>query len=392
MSVTFKPAMTGQAPIITMIAGGTNTGKSWSSLLLARGMVGPTGKIAAVDTEGGRLSSLARYHKFDMAIMEPPFTFHRFTEYAETAEADNYGAILFDSASMMHLGPGGYVDWHEREIKRLCKGDDGKRDAVKWAARREPSMARQAMLYALLARRIPIIFSCRARELTENKGGKVVQIGWQPTIHRELIYDVTLSFTLRPEYGKGIIRHQPPFKLERDHEDIFRDGDLITTEHGERLMAVMRGGPDNSPTYFAIRSDGKRIPFGSLDGWMRWWDTPIEKASPEQLQAMRRANDALIAEYAERHPEQVAEIDRRLAAAISGTDGGQEQGGTSSEEPDPTLAPALITSIASAATLPELRALVSNEAYKRQLARLPDTDRKRVDDAEADRMVALDPG
>ena len=77
MSIEFRPALIGQGPIITMIAGGTNTGKSWSSLLLARGMVGPQGKIAAVDTEGGRLSSLARYHKFDMAIMEPPFSFHR---------------------------------------------------------------------------------------------------------------------------------------------------------------------------------------------------------------------------------------------------------------------------------------------------------------------------
>ena len=97
---------------------------------------------------------MARYHKFDMAIMEPPFSGHTASpEYAETAEADGYGAVVFDSASMMHLGPGGYVDCHEQEIKRLCKGDDSRRDAVKWAARREPSVARQAMLYALLAMR-----------------------------------------------------------------------------------------------------------------------------------------------------------------------------------------------------------------------------------------------
>lgn len=316
MSSIFRPATSGQAPIIIMMAGGTNTGKSWSSLLLARGLVGPNGRIAAVDTEGGRLHNLARYHKFDMAIMEPPFTFARFTEYAETAEADGYGAVLFDSASMMHLGPGGYLDWHEREIKRLCKGDESKRDAVKWAARREPSLARQAMLYALLARRIPIIFSCRARELTENSGGKIVSVGWQPTIHKELIYDVTLSFTLRPEYGKGVIRHEQPFKLEEDHKDIFRDGDLITVEHGERLMAAMRSG-ETGPTYIAIRSDGKQIPFATFDGWLRWWDVPIERAPPDALAALRRANGALLGEYAERHQDHVTDLERRLAEAIS---------------------------------------------------------------------------
>lgn len=317
MSTTFRPALSGQAPIIIMLAGGTNTGKSWSSLLLARGMAGPNGRIAAVDTEGGRLSNLARYHKFDLAIMEPPFTFSRFTEYAETAEAEGYSAVLFDSASMMHLGPGGYVDWHEREIKRLCKGDETKRDGVKWAARREPSLARQAMLYALLARRIPIIFSCRARELTENRGGKVVPVGWQPTIHKELIYDVTLSFTLRPEYGKGIIRHEQPYKLEKDHEDIFRDGDLITTEHGEQLMALMRSS-DAGTTYYAVRSDGKRIPFATFDGWLRWWDTPIERAPADALAALRVANGALLGEYAETHTDHITELDRRISAAMTG--------------------------------------------------------------------------
>ena len=41
MSIQFRPALIGQGPIIIMLAGGTNTGKSWSSLLLARGLVGP---------------------------------------------------------------------------------------------------------------------------------------------------------------------------------------------------------------------------------------------------------------------------------------------------------------------------------------------------------------
>ena len=324
MSNPFSPASAGQAPIIVMIAGGTNTGKSWSSLLLARGMVGPQGRIAALDTEGGRLSSLARYHKFEMARMEQPFRPIRFAEYAETAEAEGYGALVIDSASMMHIGPGGYRDWHEREIQRLCKGNDGERGKHEWAARRAPSLDRQAMLYAMLQRRIPIILSCRARELTENRGGKVVSTGWQPTIHRELIYDVTLSFTLRPEDGKGVIKHKPPFKLERDHEPIFKDGDLVGVEHGAQLMEVVRGG-DMGPVFFAVRSDGRRIPFASFDGWLRWWDRPIESASPEQLKVLREVNGTLIGEYSEQHPDHIAELDKRIGAAIDGPKSAADQ-------------------------------------------------------------------
>lgn len=316
MSITFRPAVTGQAPIIVMIAGGTNTGKSWSSLLLARGMVGASGRIAAVDTEGGRLSSLARYHKFEMAIMEPPFRPSRFAEYAEVAEAEGFGAVLFDSGSMMHIGPGGYRDWHSQEVTRLSKGNDADRVKHDWPARRRPSEDRQAMLYALLQRRIPIIFSCRARELTEKRGNEVIKIGWQPTIHRELIYDVTLSFTLRPEYGKGIIRHEQPYKLERDHETIFRDGDLITEEHGKQLIELMRTS-ETAPSYFAVRSDGKRVPFASFDGWLRWWEKPVAGATPEQLKALRAGNATLIAEYAAEHPEHVAELEKSIERAMT---------------------------------------------------------------------------
>lgn len=333
MSITFHPAQTGQAPIIVMIAGGTNTGKSWSSLLLARGMVGPAGKIAAVDTEGGRLSSLARYHKFDMAVMGPPFRPSRFSEYAETAEAEGYGAVLFDSGSMMHIGPGGYRDWHEQEVTRLSKGNEADRYKHEWSARRRPSEDRQAMLYALLQRRIPIIFSCRARELTENRNGKVVAVGWQPTIHKELIYDVTLSFTLRPEYGKGVIRHEQPYKLEKDHEAIFKDRDLITEDHGAKLIELMRAG-ESAPAYFAVRSDGKRIPFASFDGWLRWWEKPVESATPEQLKTLRAANKSLIEEYAAEHQGHIDELERSIERAISPP----EQ--TETVENDPALEPA----------------------------------------------------
>ena len=44
MAFQFRPPVNIQPPIFVMVAGGTNTGKSWSSLLIARGMVGPRAK------------------------------------------------------------------------------------------------------------------------------------------------------------------------------------------------------------------------------------------------------------------------------------------------------------------------------------------------------------
>jgi hypothetical protein len=316
MSFQFRPPVGGQSPIFMMIAGGTNTGKSWSSLLIARGIVGQQGRIAAVDTESGRLTNLRRHHQFDLAIMDPPFTPSRFAEAAEVAEAEGYGALVIDSASMLHVGPGGYRDWHQREVMRLSKGDESKFPQVDWPARKLPSLDRQNMLYRMLQRRIPIIFSCRARELTEKQGTAVVSMGWQPVIHKEFIFDMTVGLTLLPDDGKGVIRHKKPFKIEKDLAEIFRDGDVITEHHGQAVMDIMRadGGP-SQVQFHVVRSDGKRLNFPSIQGWAAWWDRPIADAPADVLKALRLENGGLMAEYAETYPDVVSDIQDRLDVA-----------------------------------------------------------------------------
>jgi len=316
MGFQFRPPVGGQSPIFVMIAGGTNTGKSWSSLLIARGMVGPKGKIAALDTESGRLTNLRRHHQFDMDIMEPPFTPSRFAEAAEVAEAEGYGALVIDSASMLHVGPGGYRDWHQREVVRLAKGVEEKFGQMDWPARKLPSLDRQNMLYRMLQRRIPIIFSCRARELTEKQGTAVVSMGWQPVIHKEFIYDMTVGLTLLPDDGKGVIRHKKPFKIEEDLAEVFRDGDVITQHHGQAVMDIMRSdGSASGRQFHVIRSDGKRLNFPSIQGWAAWWDRPIADAPPDVLKALRQENGALMAEYGEEYPDVIGDIQDRLSAA-----------------------------------------------------------------------------
>ena len=316
MTFTFRPPVGGQSPIFLCISGGTNTGKSWSSLLLARGLVGPAGRIAAVDTEGGRLTNLRRHHSFDLNIMDPPFTPTRFAEAAEEAQAQGYGAILFDSASMLHVGPGGYRDWHRQEVERLAKGKEEDFQKFDWMARKAPSLDRQQMLYRMLQLRIPVIYSCRARELTEKVGTQIKPIGWQPVIHQEFIYDMTVGLTLLPEDGKGIIRHQKPFKIEADLLPVFVDGTAITVQHGERVMDVMRsdGGPQQS---FEIQTlTGAVRVFPSIQAWDFAWQDAIRQLPAEKLRRLRADNGPRMGEYAGSYSDVVEALQERLDAAI----------------------------------------------------------------------------
>ena len=329
MSFTFRPAETGQAPIFVMISGGTGTGKSWSAFRLARGMVGPDGRIFALDTEAGRLSTLAKFHRFDMLRMEPPFRWSRIAAYAEEAEVQGADALVIDSASMGHVGPGGHRGWVEEEVDRMLAKkkrfekdldveDEGEREKVRWSARRAPSLDRQEALYSFLQRRIPIIFACRARELTEKQGNTIKQIGWQPVIHAELPYEMTASFLLDATKGQGIVSHAPPCKIDADHRQIFAEGTQVDEAMGAAFMEVMRG-PREPPAFQALRLDGKAVPFRDFAGWRTWWDRAVKEAPADALRKLRQANGALMGEYAGEHGDQVMAVQAAIAAKLGET-------------------------------------------------------------------------
>lgn len=234
MTFSFRPARREQAGLFISLAGGTNSGKTYSALRLAKGIAGPGGKIAAIDTEAGRMSHYAGDFAFEVVDMQPPFRPERFTEAAADAEAAGYSVLVIDSFSMEWVGPGGVLDWQEQEYQRM-----GAKDSVKLASWIKPKMAHKAMIYSFLQRRIPIVFALRAEEKA-SKDGRDVKSEWRPICNKAFPFELTVSFMLSAG-RKGVIDLSMPWKMEKDHEAIFHDGDLISEEHGAKLAEWARG-------------------------------------------------------------------------------------------------------------------------------------------------------
>src|SRR5215831_954579 len=116
--IEFKPAVRQNLSVFIGLAGGTGSGKTKSALRLARGMVGPKGKIAAGDTEGRRMSYYAGVDQFDVTDIEPPFRPEKFEVLAKRAEEAGYGVLVIDSMSHEWSGDGGVVEWHDEELDR----------------------------------------------------------------------------------------------------------------------------------------------------------------------------------------------------------------------------------------------------------------------------------
>lgn len=265
MTYHFRPAASfnERHGLFVALVGGTNSGKTYSALRLARGIAGPNGKIAVADTEGGRTLHLKKHFNFDVMLMEPPHRPNRYADLARDAEQAGYDALVIDSFSAEWAGIGGVLAWSDEEARRLSRGDESKIEAMKGASWIKPKSQHKLMVYSLLERRIPIIFSIRGEESFKPPKDKI----FKAICNQSFLFEVTVSFRLASD-RKGIIDLSDPssWKMEGDHRAIFRDGEQLSEAHGQQLAAWAGGGAaptagvSSPPPPSGPQSGAKRTP------------------------------------------------------------------------------------------------------------------------------------
>lgn len=201
-----KAERTGTPPIIIVwsVSGG---GKTLSSLLMARGIVGPKGKIGLIDTEHNRALDFAdaegvgEWHHLNF---EPPFTPERYIEAINySVEKYKIDCLIVDSASHEWEGEGGILEFADSQ-----KYSDGKfmQGLGKWKV---PKTRHKKFTNAVLRQPIPIILGLRAKSGSEQVGkgkdAKIVSTGLQPICDKDFIYEATISICIGPD-------HKPLFK------------------------------------------------------------------------------------------------------------------------------------------------------------------------------------
>lgn len=237
------------------VIGDTNSGKSYSALRLATGIAKAQGKkVAAIDTEGGRILHLKDKFQFDVFMMKPPHRPQRYLAAAQWAESKGYGCLLFDSYSTEWRGEGGKLDWSreiedayvERKRKEAESSNErfseyDARNVGKSLGLNEPGQAQRRMELGFLQLRMPIIFAIR--------GGMTFDPGKKKPIFKAqcrqgFLFDVTVSFRLAQD-KKGFIdlSDSSAYKMEGDHAAIFKDGEQLSERHGELVNAWASNAP-----------------------------------------------------------------------------------------------------------------------------------------------------
>ena len=215
-------------PLICLY-GESGTGKTYSSLLLARGFVGPAGKVAMIDTETGRGSLYADVLPggYDVLDLDAPFSPARYIEAIEAIENSGASIGVLDSASHEWEGQGGILD-----IAADNEEKSGKTGLHNWKA---PKFEHAKFMQRLLRAKIPWIVCVRAKYKTrqgkENGRTIIIKDDYTSPIQAEdFIFEMTV-------HGEVLQDHS--FKLTKvSHPTLrtcFPESGPIKIEHGSKL-------------------------------------------------------------------------------------------------------------------------------------------------------------
>lgn len=248
----FRPAKREQTPLLIGLIGPTWTGKTYSALRLASGIVSVRGgQVVGVDTEARRMLQYAKEFTFSYTEFGVPFSSLRYSDaMIEAAEEAKGGCVIVDSISHEHEGPGGYLDFHEQEVQRLIKDGGFKSEfSAQIPAWNKPAQRRRTLINTVLQLNCAFIFCFRAKEkIKPISGGKPIDLGWQAIAGEEFGFEMTARCLLTPgckgvpDWSRDAEKLGVPKRI-KDHESILKEGRQLDEACGQELARWASGAP-----------------------------------------------------------------------------------------------------------------------------------------------------
>ena len=282
------------------LSGGSGTGKTYSALLLARGIAEvvtgkPGAPIGYVDTENRRAlhyrDAFPEIMHFDMQAVDDKgemvgFTPERWIEVIDAAEAAALPVVIIDSFSHSWEGVGGILDMQAVELDRLVSEAEARangRYAVDPAKFSEQAWITPKRRYRRLVDRIVraqtnVIICNRAKPVRQAGFGDKAKNARQTKLRRDdvpwdisgdanLIFEMTASIILDPS-APGCPVHQ--IKVADQFKPLFDRRRPLGAATG-RAMAEWARGQGNAQGNKELLDEARAQARGGRDAFAAWW-------------------------------------------------------------------------------------------------------------------------
>lgn len=248
----------GAVPVWVGLSGPSGGGKTYSALRLATGIQSVLGgSIAVIDTEARRALHYSDLFEFEHCHMDPPFGSADFLAAVRYCREQGHRNLVIDSLTHEHSGPGGLLDFHESELDRLTKGDNSKRESLKFLAWQKPKKMRDLLIEAMVQMDGNFICCFRSKPSTKlvKKGKKteMIQQGFMPITGDEWPFRMTVNLLLPPhsdgvpEWKSEYAGEKMMMKLPEQLKPIFLPARQLDEKVGSDLAEWARSGAKPAP-------------------------------------------------------------------------------------------------------------------------------------------------
>lgn len=221
---------------LSAVSGG---GKTYSAILIAKGLCGDLSRVAIIDTENGSADLYAHLGDYNVLPLTAPFSPERYIEAIRACEKAGMEVIIVDSISHEWDGKGGCLD--------IVEQLGGKYQD--WA---KVTPRHQAFLDAIIHSSAHIITTVRRKqdyEMVKDGNGKIkVEKGGLKEITREgFEYELTINLEMDTKHNAtaskdrtGLFMTKPAFVPSE------KTGEIIAQwcEQGEEQFDVIKPGSD----------------------------------------------------------------------------------------------------------------------------------------------------
>jgi len=223
---------------ISAVSGG---GKTYSSLLLAKGLVGSLEKVAVIDTENGSASLYAHLGDFNTIELTAPYTPERYVEAIQACEKAGMECIIIDSITHEWDGKGGILEIHSSMTGNSF---------TNWSS---ITPRHQKFIDAILHCKSHVITTVRRKqdyEMSLNDKGKQtpVKVGLKEITREGFEYELTVNFNLDEKHNctaskdrTGMFMDQPQFTISEETGKQILDWCSSGEDVHEKVTSAIRG-------------------------------------------------------------------------------------------------------------------------------------------------------